>query len=951
VIISAGTRLWRACVRVYPRRFRVEYGAEMEALFRGRMIRASRAGSAPLLWAMLTAFQDVLTGAVAERFPARRPAQGDPMFSTRSGPTFRAFAGWPMDLKLGGRMLVKYPGLTLVGGVAMAFGICVGLVIFQVLGLFTNPTLPLSEGPRLVEIRNIDLAANDEEDKILHDFLQWQQSLRSVTDIGAWRNSSLNLVVAAGDARPVAVAEMSASGFRVADGEPLMGRVLVDADAQPAAPAVAVIGYDVWRTRFGSDPNVIGRDVQLGTEHVTVVGVMREGFQFPVSHDVWLPLETALLDQRPRSGPPITVFALLAPGETLQTAQAELTTVGRRAATQFPATHEHLEPHVRPYAMMTSPAGDPDGMLILYSVYFFAVLLLTLICGNVGLLLFARAASREGDLVVRTALGASRARIVAQMFAEALVLGGVSAVVGVTAAHFALSNWALPFLEMNAPGGRLPFWFDLSLSPRTFGAAIVLTVAGAAIVGIVPAMKITRRMGHRLKQATAGSGGLQFGGVWTVVIVAQVAATVIFPAAVYWEQSQLRRVEDFDPGFATEQYLTVQIARDAPVETGVTGDASAPARNTRIAATLDELRQRVAAQPGVLGVTFAQDLPSTHHPGKLIEMGYDLSHGASAKSDLGLSTGASAKVDLPLRVATIAAVDPSYFDVLGAPILAGRGFTGADAVPGARVAIVDQGFVDQVLEGRNAVGQQVRFRFPGPPERPWAPGKRDDPAGPGEWYEVIGVVRELGVGTPLLPGRAAGFYLPVAPDRFDQLHMMVHGRGGDPLTLVPQVRAAAAAVDPSLQLVNVQRGNELNDDVVWVMGLWVRTTVVLSGVALILSLAGIYAVLSFTVARRTREIGVRVALGASRRGVIVATFRRPLLQVTGGIVVGTGIVLGAASLIKYTEFPGSETDLTLQGMAMILGYGIVMLGVCMLGCVVPTRRALKIEPTIALRTE
>ena len=181
--------------------------------------------------------------------------------------------------------------------------------------------------------------------------------------------------------------------------------------------------------------------------------------------------------------------------------------------------------------------------------------------------------------------------------------------------------------------------------------------------------------------------------------------------------------------------------------------------------------------------------------------------------------------------------------------------------------------------------------------------------------------------------------------------MMVHVRGGDPLTLVPQLRAAAAAVDPSLQLVNVQRLNELNDDVVWVMGLWVRTTVVLSSVALILSLAGIYAVLSFTVARRTREIGVRVALGASRRGVIVATFRRPLLQVAGGIVVGTAIVLSAASLIKYTEFPGSETDLTLQGMAMIVAYGIVMLGVCMLGCVVPTRRALNIEPTIALRTE
>jgi predicted lysophospholipase L1 biosynthesis ABC-type transport system permease subunit len=216
---------------------------------------------------------------------------------------------------------------------------------------------------------------------------------------------------------------------------------------------------------------------------------------------------------------------------------------------------------------------------------------------------------------------------------------------------------------------------------------------------------------------------------------------------------------------------------------------------------------------------------------------------------------------------------------------------------------------------------------------------------------VIGVVRELGVGAPTQPGRAAGLYLPGTPDLFDQVHMMVHVRGGDPMTIVPQVRDSAAAVDPSLRLVNVQRANEANDDILWVMSLWLRITIVLSSVALLLSLAGIYAVLSFTVARRTREIGVRVALGASRSRVVLATFRRPLMQVALGIVVGTAIIFTVAMLIKFTDFPGSDSDLTPRGMAMIVGYGMVMLGVCMLGCVVPTRRALNIEPMVALRTE
>ena len=480
-----------------------------------------------------------------------------------------------------------------------------------------------------------------QEEKVLHDFLEWQQSLRSLTDVGAWRDSSRNLVVAAGDARPVNVAEMSVSGFRVADGEPLMGRVLVEADEQPAAPAVAVIGYDVWRTRFGSDPNVLGRAVQLGNEYATVVGVMREGFEFPVSHDVWLPLKTAVLDQTPRSGPAITVFALLAPGETMQTAQAELTTAGRRAATELPATHQHLEPRVRPYAMMVVPDG-PGDIAIMYSIYFFIAVLLILICGNVGLLLFARAASREADLVVRTALGASRGRIVAQMFAEALVLGGVAAIVGVTAADFALRTWGMVFLETNL--GRLPFWFDLSLSPRAFAVAIVLTVAGAAIAGIMPAMKITRGMGHRLKQTTAGSGGLQFGGVWTVVIVAQVAATVIFPAARVLGTVSVAPRRGLRSGFANEQYLAVQIERDDPVDGGANVDAATRERNARLAATLEELRRRVAAQPGVGGVTFTEHVPTTNRPQKIIEMGYDLDCPAHRTR-----SGVSRSAEPPLR--------------------------------------------------------------------------------------------------------------------------------------------------------------------------------------------------------------------------------------------------------------------------------------------------------------
>jgi putative ABC transport system permease protein len=840
------------------------------------------------------------------------------------------FDGFSLDLKLGGRMLVKYPGLTVVGGLAMAFAIGVGTVIFQVLALFVSPTLPLPAGDRIVQIRNWDVAANDPEPRALHDFVLWRGALRSVTELGAWRDVKRNLIVAGGDARPVEVAEITASAFRVAQGEPLLGRVLVAADEQAGAPAVAVLGYDVWRTRFSSDPDVLGRTVQVGHEHATVVGVMCEGFAFPVSHELWMPLRTDMLDQAPRSGPPITVFGVLAPGVTLETAQAELTTLGRRAGIELPATHEHLQPRVSPYAELffSNPSGEELG--IFFSIYVFAVMLLVLVCGNVALLMFARAATRESDLVMRSALGASRSRIVAQMFVEVLVLGGLAAIVGLIAAHVVLSSWGVEFLETNL--GRLPFWYDLRLSPETVLFALGLTVFGSAIAGVVPALKVTRGMGSRLKQAAAGAGGLQFGGVWTAVIVAQVAVTVAFPAVAYVEQWQLRRIQTFDAGFAAEEYLAVRIEMDAPIVPGANADSGRRVPSPSFAPAVEQLRQRVAAEPGVAGVTFVDQLPLTIHPDPEIELADDVTVTTRP------SRQTSANSRLPLREVDIAAIDPSYFDVLQAALLAGRPFRAADLAPGATVAIVDQGFVDQVLQGRNAIGQQVRFVNDGD----------DAPANSNPWFEVVGVVKELGMASPVEVGRAAGFYLPASPELMPSVYMLVHVKG-DPMMFAPQLRKIAAAVDPMLRLSELQQLDKVTNDILWIVRLWLRVTILMTAVALLLSLAGIYAVLSFIVARRTREIGVRVALGAGRQRVVAAIFRRPLIQVGLGILAGAALIAAGGSI--ETEMPGLSAGFSLEDVAMLVAYATLMLGVCLLACVVPTSRALGVEPTIALRMD
>jgi predicted permease len=567
----------------------------------------------------------------------------------------------------------------------------------------------------------------------------------------------------------------------------------------------------------------------------------------------------------------------------------------------------------------------------------FPVLLLILICGDVALLLFARAATRENELVVRSALGASRGRIVAQLFAEALVLSGVATVVGMGAAQIALNQWGRAFLEANI--GRLPFWYNLRLSPSTVLYATGLAILGAMVAGVMPALKITRGLSSRLKQSTAGGGGVRFGGVWTAVIVAQVAMTVAFPAVVAFEQSQSRHIQTFPAGFAAEQFVAVKVGADAPnpsVTDSVAARIALDAQHARFAATIEGLRRRVAGEPGVAGVTFANQLPRIYHDHYRMEIDdADLVAGR-------VPSGAPAAQQNPLPPASVAGVDPGYFSVLESPVLSGRAFDGRDLAPGARTVIVDQGFVDQVLRGRNAIGRRVRF------------AKRDPRALPGEderpWLQIVGVVKELGMGSPFEKGRASGLYLPTPPASLNNVYMLVHANG-DPLSIVPRVRSIATAIDPTLRLTEIQRVSDVSDAMVWIMGLWIKVTVLLTAIALLLSLAGIYAVLSFIVARRTREIGVRVALGASSRRIILAIFRRPLIQVGVGVGVGGILIALAAEALVHSEMSNVGNGLSLALIAQLIAYGALMFGVCLLACIVPTRRALGVQPTEALRAE
>jgi putative ABC transport system permease protein len=827
------------------------------------------------------------------------------------------FSGLSLDLKLGFRMLIKYPGLTLIGGLAMAFGIWFGAVTFQMFGMITTTKLPLPDGDRIVRIEAWDSKAVDEEDRVLYDYQLWR-SARSLTDLGAYRDAGANLVGADGGAKPEMAAEITASAFRIAPERPLLGRVLDESDERAGAPPVVLLGHDVWVERFDRDPKIVGRNVQIGTGFATVVGVMPEGYAFPMSHELWLPLRTDVAGLEPLAGGDITVFGRLAPGMTFESAQAEFTALGRRLAAEHPTTHAQLQPHVLPYTQFS--VNNADMKVIMGLTYFFIVALVVVVCSTVALLLFARAASRETEILVRSALGASRRRIVVQLFAEALVLAGVAVIVGLAAAQLSLTVWGEPYLEM-AWGSKLPFWIDFDLAPTTIGYALALAVVGAVVAGVMPARKITRGLGTRLRAGTAG-GGVSFGGVWTAVIVVQVALTVMFPAVVMLVRSESKRVASYDAGFATQEYLGVSLGIDDGQEQTLTPERRA-ALGTRVRTSLEALRARLEAEPAVAGVTFVDELPGETHAARRAEM-------------------VSMPEISPRWVAT-ASADPSYFDVLKAPVLSGRAFSRADLGPNVRVVIVDQGFVDLVMAGRNPVGHRVRLGL----------GQvADSNAAPLPWYEIVGVVKELGMSSAAMPKREAGVYLPAVPGSQGSLRMIVHSRG-DPLSIAPRVRELAMAVDPAIRVEQITRLDQVTTPLLWMLGLWTKVIMGLTAVALLLSLSGIYSVLSYTVARRTREIGVRVALGAGARRVITSVFRRPLTQVTVGVTAGIVLIVVAATAAgKSTQFQGTGIGvLTFGDVALLGAYAVLMLGVCAIACVVPTVRALRVQPTVALRTE
>jgi putative ABC transport system permease protein len=808
-----------------------------------------------------------------------------------------------LDWKLGARLLRKYPALTIIGGFSLAGAIALGAVGVEVADELLYKRLPFDEGGRVVLLETRDTEASRVEPRVLHDLAIWRRSLKTVAELGAARVSERNVLTGEGRVESLRVAEMTASAFPLTRVPALLGRPLRPADEMPGAEPVVVLGYDVWQRQFLNDPAILGRVVTVGRTARSVVGVMPPRFGFPHNQQLWVPLP--IQDAAPREGPAVQVFGRLAGGASWRDAAAELDVVSARAAAEHPATHARLRTRVRAFAGRTP--GDPLRLKD-FVVHVIVLLLLGAVSANVATLLFARTAMRESEIVVRHALGASRTRVIVQIVTEGLVLTLAAAVLGLVVAQTAVRYAWARASQMIRDG--LPFWVDLKLEPVTIAYALLLALVASALIGLLPALKATGASVQRGLQGITSTGGtMKFGGIWSFIIGAQVACTLLFvPAAVGIFNNFLNDQSRWS-ALPTERYLTFRLGMDneaGPGESGVPDDGQIGARRGR---AYEELAGRLRGEPGVTHVTLADRALGKPPDWVALEMEQD---GAAPARLHGNYEGGFA----------MAAVGAGYHETFGAEILGGRGLRAADAGAPNRPVVVNQAFTREV--GRNPLGARVRT-LPRGSERE-----------PGPWHEIVGVATDVDPGD----GHGAAYlYRAASAAELDPVVIAVRV-AGDASRLAPRVAILAHEVDAGLQLREILTLDEIaaRQRMPKVMGSVVFGSILL--VAVLLSAAGLYALMAVAVARRTREIGIRVALGAAPRHVLRSVFARAGRQLGGGMIAGNSLIL----LLAW------RTDsLTADLLVSSAITSLIMAAVGVLACAAPARRALRIQPAEALR--
>jgi len=797
------------------------------------------------------------------------------------------------DVSYSVRVLFKGYAFTIVVVLTLALGIGANTAIFSFAnGILLRP-LPYPQSDRLATIDEIALKEGGNSMGVAYpNFLDWREQNTVFEGMASHFGTSRFAMTAGGTPSEIRGSRVTYGLFEVLHVSPILGRTFTADEDRPEEDAVVILGYDLWQRSLGGNPNVIGRKVMISSRPRTIIGVMPRGFRFPEVSELWVPLAvTAKMYTRTDHG--LETIARLKDGVTIAQAQTEMNHIAARILEQNPVTNEGLSVTVT--SLRESLSGSyHDGLLILLGVVGFVLLVA---CVNVANLMLARATARQREFALRTALGASRWRIMRQLLIESMLLAIAGGALG-----FILSLWALHLLLTAIPID-LPFWMNFSLDLRVLGFTLAITLLTGLIFGAVPALQTSRvDLNDTLKEGGRGNSGVR-NRARGLLVVSEIAMSLVLLVGAGLMVQSFLRLRRVNIGLNPKNVLTATIVLPRAKYT----------KDEQRAALFKQLIERVRTLPGVEAASATGTLPLGG-----ITWGRSLTVEGYPVVPVGQAPSVQHTV-----------VTPGYFRTMGITLLAGRDFDDTDTNDSQNVTIIDERLARQYWPNQSPLGKRVRF---GPPED-------NEP-----WFTIVGVVSAVRHQRMQEETRPS-VYLP--HQKIPSSGMTLVARTSvNPNDFIGAVRREVAQLDPDLPVSEVATMEKVVAESIWQPRLYAMLFAVFAGGALLLAVIGIYGVMAFLVQTRTHEIGVRMALGATARDVFRLIVGRGMKLAVVGVVIGVGGAIALTRLMQSLLFNTSATDpFTFVLISLLLSLAAFF------ACYIPARRAAKVDPLVALRYE
>ncbi|MBD0373380.1 MAG: ABC transporter permease [Pyrinomonadaceae bacterium] len=802
------------------------------------------------------------------------------------------------DIRFGLRLMAKKPGFTLIGVLALALGIGANTAIFSVVKAVLLSPLPYQNPERLVWIWGTNPASNiKEEEASMPDFNDWRTQSQSFEEMAGFTNWAAT-VTGEGEPERIPGSIITAKFFSVLGVQPLMGRTFNEDENGPKGARVVILSHGLWQRRFGGNPNAIGQTITLNGTPYHVVGIMPPSFKDPLPEQrkpaqLWIPLPLNL-DQNVRRSDFLNVVAKLKPNVTIEQARAEMKTITARLEQQYPASNTGWSTLVIPLQERITGDVRPALWVIVGVVGF----LLLISCANVANLLLARSAARQQEIAVRRALGAGRLRLIRQFLTESVILALSGGALGTL-----LAMWGVEFLVRLSPG-NIPRLDEVRLSWQVLLFTLGVSVLTGLVFGLIPALHATNpNLTESLKEGGRSSTeGLRGARLRSALVVSEIAIALVLLVGAGLMIKSFMRLQGVDPGFKPERILALDVSLPS-------AKYKEPQQQ---AAFWGQLLGRVSQIPNVESVAAVDTLPFSG--GNIISF---------------VVEGKPAPPPSEVDDAEYRVVTPKYFETMGISLVRGSTFTEQHTGNTPEVMLINETMARKVFPGEDPIGKRLNIGNPGS----------------SPWRTIIGIVRDVrqkALDTEPYPQ----MYTPYAQTPRARSMTLIARTSSDPTALVPSIRNELAAMDKDQPLYNVRTLEQVMSESIARQRFSMLLIAIFACVGLVLASVGIYGVMSYTVAQRTHEIGVRMALGASARDVLKMVVGQGMLL----SLIGTGLGLIAAflltRLISSLLFSVSATDPLTYALISLM-----LISVALLACLVPALRATRVDPMVALRYE